>query len=84
MKKPVGATTLKLMIGTETTRPPMRTRGRPALNKPKHVKNMERYMNKEIEKGSQEIEETDVNSTVVAPLQIKRSKTIVKEYNQRT
>ena len=38
---------------------------------------MERYMNKEIEKGFQEIE-PDVNSTEVSSLQSKHLKTVVK------
>ena len=62
----------------EASHPPKGKRGRPALNRPKNVKDMERYMNQEIEKGFQEIEESYLNSTEVASLQIKRLKTIVK------
>ena len=45
---------------------------------------MERYMPKEIEKGFQEVDGSNLISTEVATLQIKRLKTIAKEYNKRT
>ena len=70
--------------GPEASHPPKGKRGRPALNKPKPVKDMERYMHKEIEKGFQEVDESNLLSTEIATLQIKRLKTIVKEYNKRT
>ena len=41
-------------------------------------------MHKEIEKGFQEVGESNLVSTEVATLQIKRLKTIVEEYNKRT
>ena len=40
----------------EATRPPKGKRGRPALNKPKHVKEIERTVNQETARGSQQIE----------------------------
>ena len=45
---------------------------------------MERYMHKEIEKGFQEVDESNLISTEVATMQFKRLKTIAKEYNKRT
>ena len=68
----------------EASHPPKGKRGRPALNKPKPAKDMERYMHKEIEKGFQEVDESNLISTEIATLHIKHLKTIVKEYNQRT
>ena len=64
----------------ETTRPPKGRRGRPPLNKPKHVKDIERIMKQEYERGFQDIEESNLHSTEVASLQIKRLKITVKEY----
>ena len=68
----------------EAPHPPKGKRGRPALNKPKPAKDMERYMHIEIGKGSQEADESNLISTGVATLQMKRLKTVVKEYNKRT
>ena len=68
----------------EASHPHQGKRGRPALNKPKPVKDMERYMHKETEKGFQEVDEPNLIRTEVATLQIKRLKTTVKEYNKRT
>ena len=41
-------------------------------------------MKHEIERGFQEIEESDLNRTEVATLQNKHLKTVVKESNKRT
>ena len=57
MKGQVGVTILRIMIeDPETTRPPKGKRGRPPLNKPKHVKDIERIMKQEYQRGVQEIE----------------------------
>ena len=62
----------------EASHPPKGKRGRPAPNKSKPVKDMERYMHKEIEKGFQEVDESNLISTEVATLQTKRLQTIAK------
>ena len=61
------------------THPPKGKRGgAKGFQKPKHVKQIERYMKQEIERGLQEVEESYLNRTEVATLQNKHLKAGVK------
>ena len=69
--------------GTDTTDA---QRGRPKKNlpKPRQVKETEREMRQEIERGFQEVEESNLNSADVNTWRKKHLKTVIKEYNNRT
>ena len=52
--------------------------GAKGSQKPRHVKQMERDMRREIERGFQEPEESNLNNTDAAILQTKQIKTVAK------
>jgi hypothetical protein len=68
----------------EESHPPKGKRGGAKGPKPRHVKETEREMRQEIERGFQEVEESNLNSADVNTWRKKHLKTVIKEYNNRT